>query len=199
MEQALEFRPVLPELPELNVLTPRFGARDASRLAPTIRAAAAGDREAFGQLYGCYFRMVHAVLLGRVPRRDVDDLVQDVFLTAFTRLKGLREPAAFGAWLATIARNRATDHLRRSHEQVELPDELPGGEAIEADTLAVLDAVRKLPDAYRETLLMRLVEGMTGAEIADRAGLTEGSVRVNLQRGMALLREKLGGDGNANE
>ena len=195
MEQALEFRHVLPELPESNVLTPRFGASDASRLAPTIRAAAAGDREAFGQLYGCYFRMVHAVLLGRVPRRDVDDLVQDVFLTAFTRLKGLREPAAFGGWLATIARNRATDHLRRSHEQVELPDELPGGEAIEADTLAVLDAVRKLPDAYRETLLMRLVEGMTGAEIADRAGLTEGSVRVNLHRGMALLREKLGWSG----
>src|SRR5207247_780624 len=199
MEQALEFCHVLPELPESNVLTPRFGAGDASRLAPTIRAAAAGDRDAFGQLYACYFRMVHAVLLGRVPRRDVDDLVQDVFLTAFTRLKGLREPAAFGGWLATIARNRATDHLRRSHEQVELPDELPGGEAIEADTLAVLDAVRKLPDAYRETLLMRLVEGMTGAEIADRAGLTEGSVRVNLHRGMALLREKLGGDGNANE
>ena len=196
MEQAFEFRPVVPELPELNVLTPRFGAGDASRLAPTIRAAAAGDREAFGQLYACYVRMVHAVLLGRVPRRDVDDLVQDVFLTAFTRLKGLREPAAFGGWLATIARNRATDHLRRSHEQVELPDELPGGEAIEADTLAVLDAVRKLPDAYRETLLMRLVEGMTGAEIADRAGLTEGSVRVNLHRGMALLREKLGWKAN---
>ena len=199
MEQALEFCHVLPELPESNVLTPRFGAGDASRLAPTIRAAAAGDRDAFGQLYACYFRMVHAVLLGRVPRRDVDDLVQDVFLTAFTRLKGLREPAAFGGWLATIARNRATDHLRRSHEQVELPDELPGGDAIESDTLAVLDAVRKLPDAYRDTLLMRLVEGMTGAEIADRAGLTEGSVRVNLHRGMALLREKLGGDGNANE
>ena len=140
--------------------------------------------------------MVHAILLGRVPRRDVDDLVHDVFLTAFTRLKGLREPAAFGGWLATIARNRATDHLRRSHEQEELPDELPGGEAIEADTLAVLDVVRKLPEAYRETLLMRLVEGMTGAEIADRAGLTEGSVRVNLHRGMALLREKLGWKAN---
>jgi RNA polymerase sigma-70 factor (ECF subfamily) len=192
MEQALEFRPVLPEL---NVLTPRFGAGDASRLGHTIRAAAAGDRDAFGQLYTSYFRMVHAVLLGRVPRRDVDDLAQDVFVTAFTRLKGLREPAAFGGWLATIARNRATDHLRRSHEQVELPDELPGGEPIESETLAVLDTVRKLPEAYRETLLMRLVEGMSGAEIADRTGLTEGSVRVNLHRGMALLREKLGWSG----
>jgi RNA polymerase sigma-70 factor (ECF subfamily) len=55
----------------------------------------------------------------------------------------------------------------------------------------VLEAVRQLPEAYRETLLMRLVEGMSGAEISERTGLTPGSVRVNLHRGMALLREKL--------
>jgi len=55
----------------------------------------------------------------------------------------------------------------------------------------VLDVIRKLPDAYRETLLMRLVEGMSGLEIADRTGLSAGSVRVNLHRGMKLLREKL--------
>ena len=157
----------------------------------TIRAAAAGDRDAFGRLYADHFRMVHAILLGRVPRRDVDDLVQDVFLTVFTRLKSLREPAAFGGWLATIARNRATDHLRRTHEQVELLAELPGGDPIAAEMFAVLDVIRQLPDAYRETLLMRLVEGMSGAEIAERTGLTPGSVRVNLHRGMALLREKL--------
>ena len=200
MEHALEFRPVSPLLPTLKAVPSRPREAGASTLAGTIRAAAAGDRDAFALLYADYFRMVHAVLLGRVPRGDVEDLAQDVFLTAFTRLKGLREPAAFGGWLATIARNRATDHLRRSHEQVELPDEMPGGDAIEAETLAVLDAVRKLPEAYRETLLMRLVEGMSGAEIAGRTGLTEGSVRVNLHRGMALLREKLGwsvmGDGD---
>ena len=63
-------------------------------------------------------------------------------------------------------------HLRQSREHDELPPELPGGDAIEADTLIVLDAIRKLPDAYRETLLMRLVEGMSGAEIADRTGLS---------------------------
>ena len=189
MEQALEFRPVLPELKPLTA-----EADDASRragLAATIRAAASGNHEAFAALYAGYFRMVHAVLLGRVPRRDIDDLVQDVFLTAFARLKGLREPAAFGGWLAAIARNRATDHLRRSHEQTDLPDEMPGGEAIEAETFAVLDVIRKLPEAYRDTLLMRLVEGMTGIEIAERTGLTEGSVRVNLHRGMALLRDRL--------
>jgi RNA polymerase sigma-70 factor (ECF subfamily) len=163
----------------------------ARQRAETIRAAAAGDQHAFADLYRDHVRMVHAVLLARVPRAEVDDLVQDVFLTAFTRLSGLREPRAFGGWLAAIARNRATDHLRQAREQVELPPDLPGGEAIETEAIAVLEAVRSLPEAYRETLLMRLVHGMTGVEIAERTGLTEGSVRVNLHRGMKLLREAL--------
>ena len=167
---------------------------DAARLgdlAATIGAVAAGDQDAFAQLYADYVRMVHAIVLGRVPRRDVDDLVQDVFLTAYTRVAELRDPAAFGGWIATIARNRATDHLRRSREQVELPEDWPGGDPIQAETFAVLEVVRKLPEAYRETLLMRLVEGMSGAEIAERSGLTPASVRVNLHRGMKLLREQL--------
>jgi RNA polymerase sigma-70 factor, ECF subfamily len=50
-----------------------------------------------------------------------------------------------------------------------------------------------LPEAYRETLMMRLVEGMTGPEIAARTGLTPDSVRVNLHRGMKLLRDALEG------
>lgn len=163
----------------------------AQQLAARIASASAGNHEAFAMLYRDYVRMVHAIVLARVPRADVDDLVQDVFITAFTRLGSLRDPAAFGGWLATIARNRATDHLRESREQVELPAEMPGGTSIETESIAVLEAVRSLPDAYRETLLMRLVHGMSGPEIAERTGLTTGSVRVNLHRGMALLREKL--------
>jgi len=174
------------------VLTfPRGGAPRGNDAA-TIRAVAAGDQDAFSRLYAGYVRMVHAIVLGRVPRRDVDDLVQDVFISAYTRIGELRDAAAFGGWIATIARNRATDYLRQSRDQVELPEEMPGGDPIEAETLAILDVVRKLPEAYRETLLMRLVEGMSGNEIAERTGLTPASVRVNLHRGMKLLREKLG-------
>ena len=51
--------------------------------------------------------------------------------------------------------------------------------------------IRSLPEAYRETLVLRLVEGMTGPEIAERTGLTAASVRVNLHRGMKMLREQL--------
>ena len=57
----------------------------------------------------------------------------------------------------------------------------------------ILETIRGLPEAYRETLILRLVEGMTGPEIAERIGLTHDSVRVNLFRGMKMLRERLGG------
>jgi len=189
MEHVLEIGRLYPVL-----TVPRGATLNSGRGndAATIRAVAAGDEDAFSRLYAGYVRMVHAILLGRVPRRDVDDLVQDVFISAYTRIGELRDAAAFGGWIATIARNRATDYLRQLREHVELPEELPGGDPIEAETLAILDVVRKLPEAYRETLLMRLVEGMSGNEIAERTGLTPASVRVNLHRGMKLLREKLG-------
>jgi len=160
--------------------------------ADLIRAAQDGDRAAFGLLYERYGSMVHGVLLARVPWEDVDDLVQDVFLVALQRLPSLRTPAAFGSWLAAIARNRATDHHRRERpvDSVDVAD-LPGPRQEATEAMAVLSLIRSLPEAYRDTLTLRLVEGMTGPEIAARTGLTVGSVRVNLHRGMKQLKERL--------
>jgi RNA polymerase sigma-70 factor (ECF subfamily) len=173
----------------------RFSAGHAAEDGELVRAARTGDEPAFTRLYDRYARMVHGVLLARVPRQDVEDLVQDVFLTAWRRLDDLRDPAAFGGWIAMIARNRATDAHRRGADHVELPADLrsPGSAGAEAEAHAALDAIRALPDAYRETLMLRLVEGLTGPEIAERTGLTPASVRVNLHRGMKMLRERLSG------
>lgn len=157
-----------------------------------IRDARGGDREAFGGLYRRYARMVHGVLLARVPRSQVDDLVQDVFLAALARLHTLRDPAAFGGWLAAIARNRALDHHRSRRDTVEISEEIAAPESHDGEAARVLALIRTLPEAYRETLVLRLVEGLTGPEIAERTGLTKGSVRVNLHRGYGMLREKLG-------
>lgn len=161
-----------------------------------VEAVRRGDREAFGQLYDMYAPMVHGILLARVPYREVDDLVQDVFLVALRRLDTLRESAAFGGWLAMITRNRAIDFHRRSRETEELPEDLPqqshAEREAEEEANRSLEAIRSLPEAYRETLVLRLVEGMTGPEIAARTNLTPASVRVNLHRGMKMLREKLG-------
>ncbi len=163
-----------------------------------VAAAREGDRAAFGRLYDRFARMVHGILLARVPAGEVADLVQDVFLLALRQLHTLRDTAAFGGWLAAIARHRAADYHRRAPEVVEMPEEsgsadriATGDDATAAEAQAVLAVIRTLPEAYREPLVLRLVEGMTGPEIAARTGLTPASVRVNLHRGMKQLREKL--------
>ena len=173
--------------------TAQFADGHASEDARLVRDARNGDEAAFNRLYDRYARMVHGLLLARVPRTDLDDLVQDVFLTAWRRLPSLRDPAAFGGWLVTITRNRATDFHRRAPDHVDMPEDLIAHDATAAqvEALAILGVIRSLPDAYRETLVLRLVEGLTGPEISARTGLTAASVRVNLHRGMKLLREKL--------
>ena len=164
-----------------------------------IEQAAGGDRAAFGELYLRYARMVHAILLARVPPGDAEDLVQEVFLAAMNRMSELRTAAAFRGWLAAIARRRAIDYFRDGRRRAGLSTSAAqDSQAAAADrALVALDLLRRLPEAYRETLIMRLVEGMTGPEIAAQTGLTPDSVRVNLCRGMKLLRELWKGNADA--
>ncbi len=165
---------------------------EAAPDAAVIRAVLAGDRDQYGRLYSIYAPLVHGIVLARVPRSEADDLVQDIFLHALRKLNTLRDHNAFGPWIGTIARNRAMDFHRRSHETVEVTDDLKSSDATENKAEEILEIIRSLPAAYCETLVLRLVEGMTGPEIAQRTGLTPASVRVNLHRGMKLLRNKLG-------
>ena len=182
---------------DMLLMTPEaHAAAEQSQETPIeavlVKAVLSGDRDGFARLYDLYAPLVHGILLSRVPRAEVDNLVQDIFFHAFKKLHTLREAAAFGPWIAMIARNRAVDFHRRSRETVEINDDLRGSESHESRANEILELIRSLPEAYRETLVLRLVEGMTGPEIAVRTGLTAASVRVNLHRGMKLLREKLG-------
>jgi RNA polymerase sigma-70 factor (ECF subfamily) len=148
-------------------------------------------------LYKRFAPVVHGVLLSRVGRADADDLTQDVFVRAMTRLSDVRDGAAVGGWLIAIARNAAATLTRRprlaplgEHELAIPRVDSEEGESEEAKR--VLAVIRGLPEAYRETLVLRLVEGLTGPEIAARMGMTHGSVRVNLCRGMQMLKERVG-------
>ena len=164
-----------------------------SEQAALVLAAQGGDRAAFGTLYEQYARMVHGILLAHVSYTEAEDLLQEVFLRAMEQLRSLRDPGAFGGWIAAIARRSTIDRQRKQRPDQELRDE-PGGSRPDREAFAILDAIQALPQAYRETLTLRLVEGMTGPEIAARTGRTPESVRVNLCRGMKQLRAALRGN-----
>lgn len=171
-----------------------------------VEAARTGDRAAFAALHDRYAPMVHGMLLAKVPVNDADDLVQEVFLHAMKKLTTLRDNHAFAPWLATITRNFAVQFYRERSRQENLKNK-----AIKLSTsrkdrvhahdeaIRILEVLRELPDAYQETLILRLVEGLTGPQIATCTGLSPGSVRINLHRGMKMLREKLGIDTRSEE
>jgi RNA polymerase sigma-70 factor, ECF subfamily len=164
--------------------------------AALVQAAQGGDRAAFGVLYERFARMVHGVLLASAQRDDVPDLLQEVFLRALRQLHTVREPAAFGGWIATMARNDAHMHHRSTRPTEKLSDQVagPARATSEVEMDEVLQALRALPERYREPLALRLVEQMGGEEIARTLGLTHGTVRVYLHHGIRLLREQLGGE-----
>ncbi len=188
MEEAVRLSP-----PMLAVTSPSTESWDEEEL---VRAATRGSRTAFGELYTRYARVVHGILLARVPYGDAEDLVQDVFVTAIRKIATLREPKAFPGWLGAIARHSASEFHRSAFHQAaahsEATREATREKTTEPETnaLTVLQMIQALPDAYRETLVLRFVEGLTGPEIAQRTGLTADSVRVNLHRGTKMLREK---------
>ena len=164
----------------------------AEDLVTQVRSAQRGDRAAFGRLYDRYGRMVHGLLLAHGPRGEAPDLVQEVFMQAWSHIGSLREPAAFGGWIARMARRRAIDALRARRPVEVLEDTHAAPHDTHDEAIAVMRLLQALPEAYRETLVLRLVEGLSGPEIAEMTGMTPGSVRVNLHRGMTLLRERMG-------
>jgi RNA polymerase sigma-70 factor (ECF subfamily) len=158
-----------------------------------VRAAQRGDRSAFARLYDEYAGLVRATAVTRLRGDEAADVVQETFLRALRRLKSLRKAEAFAGWIVAIARNIIRD-VERARMMFSSSDEEPGEaptQELAMDAGAAMRAIHALPRAYQQTVAMRVVEGMTGPEIAKRTGLSAGSVRVNLHRGMRLLRARL--------
>lgn len=172
--------------------------RSRAKVCPVavVRMAQRGDKRAFAQLWERYAPTVNSILRTMVRESDADDLTQEVAVAALRALPDLEKPQSFPAWLATIARNMGRDALRLQRESNDAPIAaaqdivaVPSGDTTEADE--IIAQIRNLPECHREPLMLRLLLGLTGPEIAEQIGMTEGSVRVNLCRGMKLLRQRL--------
>ncbi|MBS0195160.1 MAG: sigma-70 family RNA polymerase sigma factor [Planctomycetes bacterium] len=181
--------------PILAVIQPS-PTQHESDLAPLVIAARRGDRAAFSRLHARLVGAVHGILFARLGPSDADDAVQEVFLAGWTRLATLRDPAKFAPWLCEIARNHAVTTLRRHKPAAPLETDppapaRPAPDEVHDQALRILDAIRSLPLPYHEPLVLRLVERMSGPQIAAALDMTHGSVRVNLTRGFALLTQQL--------
>ncbi|MGX5731351.1 RNA polymerase sigma factor [Pseudoxanthomonas beigongshangi] len=170
-------------------------------IASQVQDARHGSQAAFAWLYRTFAPLVHAIHLGMTARTRAEDLTQETFVIAFGKLDQLREPARFGPWIAMIARRTRPAAAPEERELADGDDPPWPGAGPEASAQAneALRAIRDLPEAYRETLILRLVEGLSGPEIASLTGLTPQSVRVNLHRGMSRLRGALGIAGRQEE
>jgi RNA polymerase sigma factor (sigma-70 family) len=165
-----------------------------------VRAAVAGDERAWDALYRRFTPAVRGVARGyRLSPADVDDVVQNTWLAAATRIDRLREPEAIGAWLITTARREALQTLQRggrelASEEVEAvaasgaaPAESPLLDGERRDALHA--AVKRLPRGQRAVLgeLLR-TPGASYAEVARRLRRPLGSIGPTRDRGITRLR-----------
>jgi RNA polymerase sigma-70 factor, ECF subfamily len=172
-----------------------------------VRRARDGDRAAFEELVRRTSRLVYARLyLDTGDPHLAEDLLQETLLRAYRSLHTLWDPAGFRPWLLAIAQNVLTDSARHDARQkragpprsdtplslVPAPEESPDAELQrEESRQKVLSVLRSLPEEYRLPLTLRYVGGADYETIGIQLGLTNGSLRGLLHRGLKMLRERL--------
>ena len=168
--------------------------------ANVVRAMA-GDQQAFEALIARFARIVYAQSFAIVhDREEAEDLVQETFVKAYTYRVSLADPERFPQWLLAIARNLARDRLRRRrpvhHDDGETLRQTaddsvrsPLRAMVVVDDLARLEALMScLPQHYQDALRWRYVDGLDHDTLRQRLGVTEGSLRGILCRGLSRLR-----------
>jgi len=161
-----------------------------------------GDDSAFDRIVEQHSAAVAALanrLLGWPG--DVDDLVQDVFVSAFVGLKKFRGQCRLRTWLYTITINKCRSHRlwRRRHRRPVAVDpealgHLAGGDkaAMDGETFGrVRRAVQTLPGKYREVVVLRYLQGLEMSEISGLLGVKVNTLQVRLNRAKKQLKEQL--------
>lgn len=169
--------------------------------AGLIAAARLGDEDAFAALYRKHVRYVRAVSRSILRRHDVEDLCQEAFLLAFTRLKSFDGDSLFRTWIAQITKNQCRLALRRARQPtngdlnlIPMNTELAGEENLELERrLARLDLDRilqVLTPMQRRILEMAYLEDMPEVEIAETLGTSLSQVKSLIIRAKRKVRKK---------
>jgi RNA polymerase sigma-70 factor (ECF subfamily) len=174
------------------------GLREDDREA--IEACRQGEREAFDRLVERYQRDVYRLCYRYVNNhQDANDMAQEAFLKAYRALSKFRGDSAFSTWLYRIAVNTCLNfRAARRAPQEELSEHLADGAAGVADRLQadersarVREAVARLPEKQRATLILKIYHDLTHEEVARVLGASVGTVKANLFHALGNLRKLL--------
>jgi len=157
-----------------------------------------GDTKAQFELYKLYYKPMYNVCLRMVGNQvEAEDVMQEAFLNALTRIDTYEGKVSFGAWLKRIVINRSLDQLKKRKVKFEelnekIPDEEPVSLNIGEIQMEYLKKViQKLPDGFRVVLSLYLLEGYDHEEIAQILGITNVSSRTQFLRAKLKLRQLL--------
>lgn len=175
-----------------------------------LKAIAARDEAALAQLYDRYDRILFGLLMRILNNREeAEDVLQEVFLQVWRKAEDFDETRGRPfTWLVTLARSRGIDRLRTlaSRERVaeagarEVSEEISDAatDALKSEQRGLVsDALAKLPDEQKRTIMLAYFDGLTQTEIATRLGAPLGTVKTRMRTGMIRLRELLAGQGES--
>ena len=165
--------------------------------AQLVRRCRAGDLSAWPELVERFSGYVHAIAIGFGLSGDrAEDVFQEVFTRAFTRLDSLRDEGALRPWIAQMTRRAAIDRLRADTREspslidAEVPQDDPRLERIET-AMAVRRALEELPDPFAEVLRRFFLEDQSYRAIGETLGMPAGTIASRISRGLTMLRELL--------
>ena len=163
-----------------------------------VARARRGDQQAMEQLYQQCAPGVFTLLRRLAGDTALaEDLSQDVWMRAFTKLDQFRGDASFNTWINRLARNRFIDHVRAQRDAVSLDDDTATVPVLSApsssplDRLAIEHCLDLLPPGYRTVLVLHVMEGLSYDEIAEQLGIKAVTCRTQLFKARARLAECL--------
>jgi RNA polymerase sigma-70 factor (ECF subfamily) len=180
------------------------GLREDDRAA--ILACQGGEREAFDRLVERYQRDVYRLCFRYVNNHhDASDMAQEVFLKAYRAIAKFRGDSSFSTWLYRIAVNTCLNfRAARKAPAEELSEHVADGgmpvvDRLERDQRSqrVREAVARLPEKQRATLILKVYQDLTHEEVAGILGSSVGTVKANLFHALANLRKALGREAEA--
>lgn len=174
--------------------------------ADLIRKILQGQQDAFTILYERHMPSVYNRVRYRIPESDVEDVTQEVFITALRSLKSFKGNAQFSTWLRTLTNRRVADFYRNKEVTETQSEPLRGdGERLRMEQLAVAsknsvsddrivlrEAITALPEHYQEILLLRFAEGLKFREIAHVSEQSLEATKSLYRRAMDALRDVVG-------